>query len=77
MSDLITKLLHSSILNSDILPETCPSIGVRFSRFNLSVGYELESFATFNSGNTSDYMDETINTGAIMFNFAVDWGARK
>ncbi len=54
-----------------------PAVGVRFLRFNLSVGYELESFATFNSGNTSYYMDETINTGAIMFNFAVDWGARK
>ncbi len=54
-----------------------PSIGARFLRFNLSVGYELESFATFNTGNKSYYMDESINTGALMFNFAVDWGARK
>ncbi len=53
-----------------------PSIGVRFLRFNLSVGYELETYSAFTSGYTTYYMDDVINTSAIMFNFAVDWGAR-
>lgn len=49
-----------------------PSVGVRLSHCNLSLGYELQQLEWDING----YSLDPINCGSVMFTVSFDWGAR-